>query len=198
MSSVVGEFQHQPRQCRLVEVGFAQLFEVMRIKHIGITDQMARQARQRALAALIGIERLFQRIDETTQEVIGVVADIRGHLRVAEIGLAQPMGAGAHGADEMRFAGARLAMKQQNAGLRGCRLGRATGHGLKQIGELCACLAVHQFDVDRIRVPDVVFPGDRVFERLAHVVEAGIVRGRRRGQLHLISDPGRGHGSGWT
>ena len=121
-----------------------------------------RQARERALAGAVGVVGLLQRVDEPAQVVVGVVGDVRRHLRVAEVGRAVAMGGGAQRADEMRLAGARLAVEQQDAVLRARAAPRRDAR--QQIGELAPRLGVHLGHVDGIGPPDVVLPGDRVLE----------------------------------
>ena len=69
---------------------------------------------------------------------------------------------GAQRPDQVRLAGARLAVKQQDARLAGGAALR--GDGIEQPLELAARLGVHDLDVDRVGAPDVVLPGDGMVE----------------------------------
>jgi hypothetical protein len=62
----------------------------------------------------------------------------------------------------MRFAGAGLAMEQQNARL--YLRGAVRRHGAQQVGELAPRCRVHEFDVDGIGPPDIVLPRNGVLE----------------------------------
>ena len=67
---------------------------------------------------VVGVVGLLQRVDEPAQVIVGVVGHVRRHLRIAEVGLAGAMRRGAQRADQMRLAGAGLAVEQQDARLR--------------------------------------------------------------------------------
>ena len=71
----------------------------------------------------------------------------------------------------MSLARARLAVKQQDAGLR--RRGALTGDGVEQLVEPGTGLGMHCLDVDRIGAPDVVLPRDRMLERSRKLVGVG-------------------------
>ena len=89
---LVGERQHQLGELRLVELRFAQLLERgrRRARSASPTRRLVRRA-SAALAAAVGVVGLLQRVHEPAQVVVGVVGDVRRHLRVAEIGLARAM-----------------------------------------------------------------------------------------------------------
>ena len=160
---VVGERQHHLGELGVVELGVAQLLERGRIEHILVGDKPAREAGKSALATLVGVVGLFQRVDEAAQVVVGVVGDVGRHLRVAEVGLAGAMGRSAQGADEVGLAGARLAVEQQDARLH-ARAAALRRHGVQELGELAARRRMDRLDVDRVGAPEVVLPGDGVLE----------------------------------
>ena len=114
---LVGQRQHHLGELRLVELGFAQLLERGGVEHALVADQMVGEAGKPALAALVGVVGLLERVDEAAQVVVGVVGDVGRHLRVAEVGLAGPMRGRAQRADQVRLAGAGLAVEQQDARL---------------------------------------------------------------------------------
>ena len=88
---LVGERQDQLGELRLVELGLAQLVEIVGgIEHGVVADQVVGEARQRALADAVGVVGLLQRVHEPAQVVVGVVGDVGRHLRVAEVGLCRP------------------------------------------------------------------------------------------------------------
>jgi hypothetical protein len=158
----IGDVEHQLGERGVAELGVAQLVERGRLHHRGVADEMPGEPGKRALAAAVGVVGLLQRGDQPAQEVVGVVGYVRRHLRVAEVGLAAAMGAGAQGADQVRLAGAGLAMKQEDARLHGRALrGR---HGIEQVCELAPRCGMHQLDIDRVGAPDVILPGDGVLE----------------------------------
>ncbi len=72
------------------------------------------------------------------------------------------MGARAQRADQVRLAGARLAVEQQNARLH--LRGAIRRHGAQQVGELAPRGRMHELDVDGIGPPDVVLPRNGVLE----------------------------------
>ncbi len=161
-------FKHEPRQVVIVERAVAQLFEAVFGQHFGIGEEPPRQPRQARLAAAVGIVRLLQAVHEPAQIVVGVVGDVGRHLRIAEVGLALAMRRRAQRAQEMRLAGAGLAVEQQNARLL-CRAAPLRD-GLQQILELAPRLGMHLGHVHGIGAPDIVLPGDRMLERLDELV----------------------------
>ena len=165
----VGERDDQLRELVLVELRFRQLVELLVTERGG--GELVGQTRKTALALAIGIVRFFERSHETAQVVVGVARDVRRHLRIAEVGRAGAMAARAKGANEMRLAGTGLAMKQQHS----CRRHAAVDlhHRVERTLEFRARLLVHGGHVDRIRAPDVVFPGDRVLERRCKTLDRG-------------------------
>ena len=80
------------------------------------------------------------------------------------------MAFGAQRSQQMRFAGTRLAMKQQNALLHVKAAARRDRR--HQIVEFAACFGVNFGHVDRIGPPQVIFPGDRMLERFAELVRS--------------------------
>ena len=159
---LVRNAQHELGERAFAELGVPQLVERGRVHDRGIADQAVGQPRQRALAALVGVVGLFQRGHQTAQVVVGVVGHVRRHLRIAEVGPAGAVGTRAQRADQVRLAGAGLAMEQQNACLH--LRGAIRRHGAQQVGELAPRGRMHQLDVDRIGPPDVVLPRNGVLE----------------------------------
>ena len=88
---LVGQRQHHLGELRLVELGLAQLLERGGVEHALVADQMVGEAGEPALAALVGVVGLLERVDEAAQVIVGVVGDVGRHLRVADVGLAGPM-----------------------------------------------------------------------------------------------------------
>ena len=158
----VGECQHHLGKLGVRELGVAQLLERVGLQHVLVGNQTIGEAGQPALAALVGVVGFLERVDEAAQVVVGVVGDVGRHLRIAEVGLGGAMGGGAQRADQVRLAGAGLAMKQQDARLHG----RAAllRHGIEQLGELAARRRVDGLDIDGIGPPQVVLPRDRMLE----------------------------------
>ncbi len=114
---VVGDLEDELGELGLIQAGFAQVLQILRIDG-RVGDEPARQARQRRLAGSVGVVGLLQRVHEAAQVVVGVVGDVRRHLRVAEIGGASAVRGGAQRPQQVRLAGARLAVEQQDAILR--------------------------------------------------------------------------------
>ena len=168
----VGEAQYEIGELAVVEARVAQRLEILLGDDRGVGDEPARQARERALAGAIGVVGLLQRVHEPAQVVVGVVGDVRRHLRVAEVGRAGAVRGGAQRADEMRLAGARLAVEQQDAVLRARAAPRRDAR--QQVGELAPRLGVHLVHVDGIGPPDVVLPGDRVLEGREQPIGRGL------------------------
>ncbi len=168
---LVGERQHQLGELRIVEPLFPELLDLRRIAQRRILHQMVGKARQPAFRSAIGIIGLFERVDQAPQVVVGVVGDIRRHLRIAEVRPPHPMRGRAQRPDQVRLAGARLSMEQQDARLARARLAR--GHRLQQLGELAPRRGVDRLDVDGIRAPQIVFPGDRMLEHAGYAIRVG-------------------------
>ena len=104
-------------------------------------------------------------IDEKAiRDLIAALGDDSFEKReAAEKGLASAMSAGAQRADQVRLAGARLAVEEQDARLaRGAAPG---GHRFEQGLEFLARLGVDDLDIDGVGAPDVVLPGDGMLER---------------------------------
>ena len=168
---VVGDLEDELGELGLVKAGFAKVLQILRIdRRVG--DEPARQARQRRLAGSIGVVGLLERMHEAAQVVVGVVGDVRRHLRVAEIGGAAAVRIGAQRPQKVRLAGARLAVEQQDAVL---RAGSAPGNDASEkVGEFAPRLGVHLGDVDGIGPPNIVLPGDRLLERREEPVRSGL------------------------
>ena len=160
---LVGERQHHLGELRLVELGVAQLLERGRIEHVLVGDQTVGEAGKPALAALVGVVGLLQRVDEAAQVVVGVVGDVGRHLRVAEVGLAGAMrrrcAARGSGASCRRPTG---------RGTAGCAPARAEPRSAVTASSSSANLrragAWIGLDVDGVGPPEVVLPGDGVLE----------------------------------
>ncbi len=130
-------------------------------QNAGAADEMVRQTHQPGLDRIARVIGFLERVDETAQEVFGIVANVRRHLRIAEIAAMRGMGAAAECADQVRLAGARMAMEQQDTILRG----RATlRDGGEQLLEFPARQGVHLRHVERVGLPNIVLPGDRMLE----------------------------------
>ena len=159
---LVGNAQHELGERRFAELGVAQLVERRRLHDRGISDQAVGQPGQRGLTAIVGVVRLLQRGDQAAQVIVGIVGHVRRHLRIAEVGPAGAVGAGAQRTNQVRLAGARLTVEQEHARLH--LRGALRGNGAQELGELAARRRMHQLDVDGIGPPDIVLPRDGVLE----------------------------------
>ena len=162
------------------------MFQVFRRKHGAVGDELRRQARQAALAGRVGIIGLLERMNEPAQEIVGVIGDVRRHLRIAEVGCARSVGRRAECAQKMRLPGARLSMEQQNAGLIGATLARRDRP--QCFGKFQSRFRVDLAHVNGIRAPDIVFPRDRMLEGVGQLISGPIsrciVHGAIRDQTH--------------
>ena len=166
---LVGIGDDQLGELVLVELGFSQLIELLVVERGG--GELVGEPREAALALVIGIVGFLERSHEAAQVVVGIARDVRRHLRIAEIGRAGTMAGRPERADEMRLAGTGLAVEEQQT--RGRRGPFGFDDRVERTLKLRARGFVHGRDVDRVGMPDVVFPGDRVLECRRKTLDRG-------------------------
>ena len=177
----VGKLHDQAGELVRLQRGFAQVIKGLRGQHAGIFNEAMGDPHQGRLAADDRIERLFERIDQTAEEIIGVVRHVRRHLGVTEIALAGEMSPCTERAHKVRFPCTRLAVEQQDARVH--RL--AAGHEIEHVLEFSPRVAVHLLDIVGVGAPDVVLPGDRMLESADHL--AGPLQFQRVNQHSLLA-----------
>ena len=173
------------------ELGVAQPLELGRRDAAAALGEPVRQVEQPRLGELGRVVRPLERVDQVAQHVARVVADLGGHLQVADV--AQPLGVDllAQRAQQVGLAAARIAEHQQRAAVAVLvLLGRGRAHDLAV--EHLARVGVDRLDVERIALVDLRAVRDRR-EHLGPVgaAERDVARvgaGRRR-RLEHVAQP---------